>query len=117
MLGATGFTGKLVVRYLAAHPERHTFSVALGARSASKLDAVLDTIKTDVTFKKVIVDVMNPGSVEKAVTGHAVVLNTVGPFYLYGTPVVKACAAAGIHYVDLTVSKIDLSLEMVADLL
>ena len=31
-----------------------------------------------------------------------VVLNLVGPYTLYGRPVIDACIAAGAHYVDLT---------------
>ena len=31
-----------------------------------------------------------------------VVLNLVGPYTLYGRPVIEACVAGGAHYVDLT---------------
>ena len=31
-----------------------------------------------------------------------VVLNLVGPYTLYGRPVIQACVAHGAHYVDLT---------------
>ena len=31
-----------------------------------------------------------------------VVITTVGPYILYGEPLVAACAAAGTDYVDLT---------------
>ena len=33
---------------------------------------------------------------------HRLVLNCVGPFRLYGEPVVAACAAAGTDYLDVT---------------
>lgn len=33
-----------------------------------------------------------------------VLLNTVGPYYLYSTPVVEACVEQGTHYVDVSVS-------------
>ena len=32
------------------------------------------------------------------------VINTVGPYHLYGTPVVEACAKNGTHYLDVYVS-------------
>lgn len=31
-----------------------------------------------------------------------VLINTVGPYYLYSTPVVEACARNGTHYLDVT---------------
>ena len=31
-----------------------------------------------------------------------VLINTVGPYHLYSTPVVEACAANGTHYLDVT---------------
>jgi len=31
-----------------------------------------------------------------------IVLNTVGPYALYGEPVVEACARNGTHYFDVT---------------
>jgi len=33
-----------------------------------------------------------------------VLLNTVGPYYLYSTPVVEACVEQGTHYIDVSVS-------------
>ncbi len=29
------------------------------------------------------------------------IINAVGPFHLYGTPVVEACANTGTHYLDM----------------
>ena len=31
-----------------------------------------------------------------------VLVNCVGPYHLYSTPVVEACAVNGTHYVDVT---------------
>ncbi len=63
------------------------------------------------------VDVTKPDQVVAAVKTAKVVINTVGPFWTYGTPVVRcvilfslfllltssrACVQNGVHYVDLT---------------
>ena len=49
------------------------------------------------------VDVSNHDAVDDAVKRtKKVIINTVGPYWLYGTPVVAACAKYGVHYVDLT---------------
>ena len=29
------------------------------------------------------------------------IINAVGPYHLYSTPVVEACASSGTHYVDV----------------
>ena len=51
------------------------------------------------------------------------VLNLVGPYTLYGRPVVEACVAGGAHYADLsgempfvrrTIDEFDAALEFVA---
>ena len=36
-----------------------------------------------------------------------VLLNTVGPYHLYSTPVVEACVENGTHYLDVSVSLIN----------
>ncbi|EJD47006.1 saccharopine dehydrogenase [Auricularia subglabra TFB-10046 SS5] len=103
VLGATGYTGKLVTRYLASHPERGRFSWGIGARSRARAEALLSSLsisKDDVTL--VELDVTNEAQVNEAIARTKVVINTAGPFYRLGTPVIKACARQGKHYVDLT---------------
>ena len=49
--------------------------------------------------------VAGPGSrraLRDALEGHAVVINTVGPFTELGEPVVRAAVEAGVHYLDTT---------------
>lgn len=101
VIGATGFTGKLVAIYLATHPELSNFNLVLGGRSQSKLDAVVAELPAG-TARTVKIDVNNDEEVENAVKPVNVVINTAGPFWHYGTPVVRACAKFGVHYVDLT---------------
>ncbi|KAJ3573700.1 hypothetical protein NP233_g2257 [Leucocoprinus birnbaumii] len=104
VLGATGFTGRLITRYLSVHPQRSGFKLAVGARSPAKLKAVLGELdlQNDETIGLVQVDVTKPAEVEKAVQSTRVIINTVGPYWRWGTPVVSACAKHGVHYVDLT---------------
>jgi short subunit dehydrogenase-like uncharacterized protein len=49
----------------------------------------------------VIADSANPASLADLARRSRVVLTTVGPYQLYGSPMVAACAEAGTHYVDL----------------
>ena len=32
-----------------------------------------------------------------------ILLNTIGPYYLYSTPIVEACVEHGTHYLDVSV--------------
>lgn len=102
LLGATGFTGTLITRYLCAHPQRHLFTFAIGARSQSKLDALVQKLDVPSSVQLVQVDVTDKHQVEEAVKSTRVIINTVGPYWKWGTPVVAACVRNGVHYVDLT---------------
>ena len=98
--GASGFTGKLVAEYLAglakSGPPRR---VALAGRDAAKLAAVNAEIGVD--FPVFVADSADPASLADLARRTRVVLTTVGPYQLYGSPLVAACAQAGTHYVDL----------------
>ncbi|KAH8827838.1 Saccharopine dehydrogenase-domain-containing protein [Flagelloscypha sp. PMI_526] len=103
VLGATGFTGVLITRYLLVHPERSKFTFGIAGRSKEKLDALLASLsKTEKDIPVVVVDVLKPEEIEAAVIQARVVINTVGPFWRWGTNVVKSCVQHGVHYVDLT---------------
>ncbi|TFK45010.1 Saccharopine dehydrogenase-domain-containing protein [Crucibulum laeve] len=102
VLGATGFTGRLITRYLTAHPQHGQFTLALGARSNSKLQQLVKELGITDNVRLVEVDVTQPAQVEEVVKTTRVVINTVGPYWTWGTPVVEACIRHGIHYVDLT---------------
>ncbi|KAL4079024.1 Saccharopine dehydrogenase-domain-containing protein [Scleroderma citrinum] len=103
ILGATGYTGRLISRYLAAHRQRATFTFGLAARSQQKLKALTDELGDSVfqvaTF---IVDVTQPDNVEMVIQEARVIINAVGPFWRWGTPVVEACVRHKRHYVDIS---------------
>jgi short subunit dehydrogenase-like uncharacterized protein len=106
LFGATGFTGGLTARYLAEHgPEGLRW--ALVGRNRGKLEAVrssLDSLRgPGVPAPELLVADAADSAALKEVAGAAkVVVTTVGPYALYGEPLVAACAAAGTDYVDLT---------------
>jgi len=104
ILGATGYTGRFITRYLSEHPQRSGFTFAVGARSRAKLTSLLENLGLldDNTIGLVHVDVTKPTEVEEAIKSTRVVINTVGPYWHWGTPVVAACAKNGVHYVDIT---------------
>jgi short subunit dehydrogenase-like uncharacterized protein len=100
--GATGFTGQLVAEYLAAHYKGDSnLKWAMAGRSKDKLAAVRDAIGAPVDTPLIVADASDPASV-KAMVGQAKsVISTVGPYQLYGSELVAACAASGTDYFDL----------------
>lgn len=98
--GATGFTGRLVAEYLVrAYPGRGRWAMA--GRSRAKLEEVRDLIDAPADLPLVVADADDPASLKAMVERTAVVLTTVGPYQLYGSALVAACAVAGTAYVDL----------------
>lgn len=101
--GATGFTGKLVAEYmLERHPPGSGFAWAMAGRSEDKLKAVRDALGAPADTPLIVADAADPASLEAMAKRAKCVLTTVGPYTLYGEPLVAACAKAGTDYVDLS---------------
>lgn len=100
LIGATAFCGRHAARYILEHPERSKFTVGLAARSRTKLFSIGLPIDDSVQIFEL--DILDALAVENAVKKAKVVLNCIGPYWHYGSPVVHACARNGIHYVDIT---------------
>ncbi|KAI0752778.1 Saccharopine dehydrogenase-domain-containing protein [Daedaleopsis nitida] len=101
VLGATGFTGRLITRYLHNHPQRTSFTFALGVRSKSKGEELKRSLGIDDSVTLVQVDFSSYDNIEAAVKDTKVVINLVGPYWTWGADVVRACAVHGKRYVDL----------------
>jgi short subunit dehydrogenase-like uncharacterized protein len=103
LFGATGFTGGLTAGYLAANaPEGMRW--ALVGRNRAKLEAVAARLAGTAGPKPeiVVADAGDREAMRGVAESTRVVITTVGPYALYGEPLVAACAAAGTDYVDLT---------------
>jgi short subunit dehydrogenase-like uncharacterized protein len=105
LFGATGFTGGLTADYIAANgPDGLRW--ALVGRNIGKLEAVSARLAQSAPSapapELVVADAADPAAMAKVAGATKVVITTVGPYALYGAPLVAACAAAGTDYVDLT---------------
>lgn len=101
--GATGFTGRLVAEYL-AHRYRGRDDApkwAMAGRSLAKLAEVRDLIGAGEETPLIVADASDPASLDAMAESTKVVLTTVGPYQLYGAPLVAACVKAGTAYADL----------------
>jgi short subunit dehydrogenase-like uncharacterized protein len=105
LFGATGFTGGLTAEYLAAHGPTE-MRWALVGRNRSKLEAVASRLAAaspqGPVPEIVVADAGDAGGMREVAESTRVVVTTVGPYMLYGAPLVAACAAAGTDYADLT---------------
>jgi short subunit dehydrogenase-like uncharacterized protein len=99
--GASGFTGQLVAEYLAAEYRGSDIKWAMAGRSLDKLASVRDAIGAPRDLPLIAADASNPASLKAMVDRTVSVLTTVGPYQLYGTDLVAACAATGTDYLDL----------------
>jgi len=99
--GASGFTGQLVAEYLAAEYRGNDIKWAMAGRSLDKLASVRDAIGAPRDLPLIAADASDPASLKAMVDRTASVLTTVGPYQLYGTDLVAACAASGTDYLDL----------------
>ena len=103
LLGATGFTGSLTADYLGAHlPANGSWAIA--GRNAAKLKSIADVIEGNggVRPQIILADVEDEASMAALAAQTRVLITTVGPYVQHGEAAVKACAEAGIAYVDLT---------------
>ena len=104
VFGATSFVGQILCRYLL---ERHgvdgELCWAMAGRSEHKLESVRAGLGVDAAGIDLLVADAADGPALKKMAGQTrVVISTVGPYALYGSPLVEACARNGIDYVDLT---------------
>jgi short subunit dehydrogenase-like uncharacterized protein len=99
--GATGFTGRLVVEYLAGKTDE-TFRWAVAARSREKLAQLRDELHLNENIRLLRADSHDPASLLAMAQQTRVVLSMVGPYTPHGLPLVAACVEAGTDYVDIT---------------
>jgi short subunit dehydrogenase-like uncharacterized protein len=100
--GATGFTGQLVAEYLASrYAGRSDLKWAMAGRSLEKLATVRDAIGAPADTALIAADGGDPASLKAMIEQTKAVISTVGPYQLYGSDLVAACAATGTDYLDL----------------
>lgn len=96
LFGATGYTGRLTARELAAAGAH----AVLAGRDRRRLDALAGELGG--RFEVAVADSARPASVRDLVGEGDVLVTTVGPFLVHGRAAVEAAVAAGAHYLDAT---------------
>lgn len=101
VFGASGIAGRNVAGYLATRAAETGARWAVAGRDAAKVERVLGEIGASAPAT-IVADVGDPVSLAAMAARTQVVLDLVGPYTLYGEPVIEACVANGAHYADLT---------------
>jgi len=102
--GATSFVGNILCRYLSEEfGAQGEMTWAAAGRSAAKLEALRSSLGPKAgALPLVVADAADEASLRKLCASTRVVVSTVGPYALYGEPLVKACAESGTDYCDLS---------------
>ena len=101
VFGATGITGRGVCAHLAERAKTGDFKWAAAGRDTEKIGRVLGELGVNAP-ETIVADVDDAASLAAMASRARVVLNMVGPYTLYGEPVIEACIAGGASYMDLT---------------
>lgn len=91
--GAAGYTGSMVAR----HARACGLDIVLGGRDGTKLAPLAEEL--GVTYRVFQVE---GGASVQALGDVQVLLNCAGPFARTAEPLMRACIAAGVHYLDIT---------------
>ena len=104
VFGATSFVGKLLCRYLVDEFGCDgKLKWAAAGRARSKLEAVRASLgEKAAALPSEIADAADDAALMAMCEKTRAIVSTVGPYALYGEPLVKACATAGTDYCDLT---------------
>lgn len=104
VFGATSFVGRILAgRMLSQLGSDGKVRWALAGRSKARLNALRDELGPQaVDLPILIADASDDESLQALCARTRVVVSTVGPYALYGEPLVRACVESGTDYCDLT---------------
>lgn len=102
--GATSFVGKILCRYLwEEFGAQGEMKWAAAGRSQAKLEELRSSLGAKAgTLPLIAAEAADEASLRELCASTRVVVSTVGPYALYGEPLVKACAESGTDYCDLS---------------
>ena len=96
-LGGSGGMGRHAVRVISKFPELEAITIADLNEEAAKEFAN----SFDANIKGIGLDVTDNKKMAKALQEHDLVLNTIGPFFMFGVPILKAAIENKCHYIDI----------------
>ncbi len=101
--GATGYTGRLVAEHLSrTYGSGGEVKWAMAGRDGKKLAEVRDEIGAAASTPLVVADGEDAVALRLMCERARCIVTTVGPYQLYGSKLVAACAASGTDYLNLS---------------
>ena len=102
IFGATSFVGEILTGYMhKTLADNGDVKWAIAGRSEAKLQEVKEKHGAQ-NVPHIIADANNEQQLRDMVNQARVIVSTVGPYALYGEPLVKVCVETGTDYCDLT---------------
>lgn len=104
VFGATSFVGQILTDYLLkTYGTGKKLKWAIAGRSQNKLNTLkADLGKPGTKLPTIVADASDETALKAMCDQTRVVISTVGPYALFGEPLVKVCAETGTDYCDLT---------------
>jgi short subunit dehydrogenase-like uncharacterized protein len=104
VFGATSFVGKILCRYLwEEFGAQGELRWCAAGRSIAKLEELRASLgESAASLPLAVADAADETVLRQLCASTRVVVSTVGPYALYGEPLIKACAETGTDYCDLT---------------
>ena len=104
VFGATSFVGQILTDYLLkTYGTDKELKWAIAGRSQNKLNSLKAELgKAGTKLPVIIADAADESALKDLCDQTRVVISTVGPYALFGEPLVKVCAQTGTDYCDLT---------------
>jgi short subunit dehydrogenase-like uncharacterized protein len=101
LFGATSFVGQILTRRLVERLGNDgDVTWAIAGRNGVKLAQV--ATDAGATVEQIVADAADDEAMRRLAASTRVVVSTVGPYAMYGSPLVAAVAATGADYCDLT---------------
>lgn len=105
VFGATSFVGQILTRYMTEQ-----FGVGAGeltwaaaGRSEARLAEMRDSLgEAGEKLQLIVADASSEPQLRAMCAQTRVLISTVGPYALYGEPLIKVCTDMGVDYCDLT---------------
>ncbi|XP_071556972.1 saccharopine dehydrogenase-like oxidoreductase isoform X1 [Temnothorax nylanderi] len=108
IFGATGYTGKYVVKDATHMCKEQKKKFGIAGRRREGLYAVVKEFASDIgknDIPVIVADIKDEESLKKMAEQAKILINCCGPYRFYGEPVIKACIGTRTHYVDVTAEK------------
>ncbi|MEQ3635151.1 saccharopine dehydrogenase NADP-binding domain-containing protein [Alcanivorax sp.] len=104
VFGASSFVGQILCQYLFdTYGVNGELKWAAAGRSQNKLEQVKASLGDGAsTLPLITANANDADSLDALCAQTRVVVSTVGPYALYGEPMIKACVNSGTDYCDLT---------------